>query len=199
MFCCQIAFRFHSWIPWPHITVREPGPQEGHWFAWRLSERPGSKLSLTQSRFINCVAIPIFQVELIWINQIGNVLEGNFFLLILFLSSAVEQALSNSFAQTQSFCQTNALQDLFAAVGQPHEEILLQVKNLIVYTRVSTGRISGQHTGEFLLQEMRYSINLCQARMSNLLQTSKKQQFPGSCWDLKLRRSFEMVTRKIGL
>ena len=100
---------------------------------------------------------------------------GIFFLLILFLSSAGEQALSNWFAQTQSFCQTNALQDLFAAVGQPHEEILLQVKNLIVYTRVSTGRISGQHTGEFLLQEMiQRSIPLRQHAIGSAIAASIK-------------------------
>ena len=71
--------------------------------------------------------------------------------MILFLSSDGEQALINWFAQTQLSFQKNALQDLYAAVEQPCEEILLQLKNFIVHTGVSKGGIWGQHTGELFV------------------------------------------------
>lgn len=120
--------------------------------------------------------------------------------MILFLSSAGEQALSNWFAQTQSFCQTNALQDLFAAIGQPHEEILLQVKNLIVYTRVSTGRISGQHTGELFITGDEIFHKPLPGQDVKSSADFKKAAIPGFLLRFKVkRRSFEMVTRKIGL
>lgn len=74
------------------------------------------------------------------------------------------------------------------------------MKTLIVYTRVSTGRISGQYTGKLFItggeifhkplpgQDVKSSADFKISAITGFLLRFKVK-----------RRSFEMVTRKIGL